>query len=160
MMLRGHFTKKQKNWIEDVGYCMRRWVGALTQSENTTRTRGIRGTPATSSSQGSSSSITRAEREANARIPKIRLLMRSAASAASGSVQQQDVEAEPPTRVSVDIDDGKRGALPSVMGPEHQKQNCRGNFSDRSSKHFSAVAITAQEGIYGCRENALRVVGV
>ena len=42
-------------------------------------------------------------------------------------------EAESPTEVSMEIDDCKGGALPSVVGPNEQTQNCREHLSDRSS---------------------------
>ena len=59
--------------------------------------------------------------------------MKSASSAASDSGQRQTQRKdEPPTEVFMEVDEGKRGALPSVTGTEHQKQNCGGNPSSRS----------------------------
>ena len=55
--------------------------------------------------------------------------MKPASSAASGSGQKQaqtsatDVEAEPPTEVSMEIDDGQRGVRPSAMEPNTRRRN-------------------------------------
>ena len=86
--------------------------------------------------------------------------MKSASSAASGSGRQQvqrpatDAKDEPRTGASMEIDEGKGGALPSVMEP-----NTRGRFAEKTfpakvQTSSSAVAITIQEGIDRYREGS------
>ena len=66
--------------------------------------------------------------------PKRRLLMKSASSAASGSGQQPvqrpatDSETEPPAEISMEIDDGTKGALPSVKGPNTRRRVAENTF--------------------------------
>ena len=84
--------------------------------------------------------------------------MKSASEAASsrGQTQVQEsatyVEAETPTEVSMEIDDGKEGALPSANGTENETQNRRESIFNRSSTDNSAVEITTQQGVDGYRE--------
>ena len=89
--------------------------------------------------------------------------MKSASSAASGSGQQHvqrsatDVEAEPPTEVSMEIDACKGGALPSVMGP-----NTRRTFAEKTSPAEAQTGCCGNHHLRrnfdGYREKATRVV--
>ena len=77
--------------------------------------------------------------------------MESASSAARDSGQQQvqepapDVEGEPPTGVSMEIDDGKRGALPSVMGTNTRRRLAEITSPAETQPRSSAVAPLKEE---------------
>ena len=89
--------------------------------------------------------------------------MKSASSAARGSGQQlvqrpaTDVEAEAPTDISMEIDDGKRGAQLRVMGPNTRNRIAEKTCLAEAQTSTSAVAITTQEEIDGYRERAMRI---
>ena len=61
---------------------------------------------------------------------------------------------EPPTQVSVDIDDGKRGTLPSVMGPNTRRKIAQETLQAEAQTGSSAVVVTSQERIDGYREES------
>ena len=86
--------------------------------------------------------------------------MKSASSAASGSGRQQvqrpatDAKDEPRTGASMEIDEGKGGALPSVMEPNTRGRIAEKTFPAKVQTSSSAVAITIQEGIDRYREGS------
>ena len=71
-----------------------------------------------------------------------------------------DGEAEPPTEVSIETDDGRRGVLPSVTGPNTRRTIAENTSLAEDQTSSSAVAIITQEGNDGYRDKAVWIANV
>ena len=92
--------------------------------------------------------------------------MESASSAASGNGQQHvqmsaaDVKGEPPTGTHLEIDAGKRGALPSIMEANTRRSIVDETSPAQTQPSSSTATITTQEESVRYRGKAMRIASV